>query len=79
MRWPRRFAACAMTPARPNASATKRRAGHESDIRQSRRDTGMFAKRDEYVMTEEEIAEYEKTEKEEQEQEKKKKQPQDRY
>ena len=54
------------------------RAGHESDIRQSRRDTGMFARRDEYVMTEEEIAEYEKTEKEEQEQRKKKKQPQDR-
>ena len=56
----------------------ERREGHESDIRQSRRDTGMFAKRDEYVMSEEEIAEYEKTEKEEQEQKKRKKQPQDR-
>jgi len=51
------------------------RAGHESAIRQGRRDTGMFAKRDEYVMTEEEIAEYERTEKEEREQ-RKKKQPQ---
>lgn len=54
------------------------RARHESDIRLSRRDTGMFARRDDYVMTEEEIAEYEKTEKEEQEQRKRKKQPQDR-
>jgi DNA-binding NtrC family response regulator len=54
------------------------RAGHESDIRQSGRDTGMFAKREAYVMTEEEIAEYEKTEKEEQEQKKRNKQPQDR-
>jgi DNA-binding NtrC family response regulator len=54
----------------------ERREGHESDTRQGRRDTGMFARRDEYVMTEEEIAEYEKTEKEGQEQ-KKKKQPQD--
>ena len=68
---------------RHDASAAERkrnetRAGHESAIRQGRRDTGMFAKRDEYVMTEEEIAEYEKTEKEEQEQRRKKKQPQDR-
>jgi DNA-binding NtrC family response regulator len=53
------------------------RAGHEIAIRQGRRDTGMFAKRDEYVMTEEEIAEYEKAEKEEQEK-RKKKQPQTR-
>ena len=53
------------------------RAGHESAIRQGRRDTGMFAKRDEYVMTEEEIAEYEKEEKEEQKK-KKKPQPQNR-
>ena len=53
------------------------RAGHESDVRQSHRDTGMFAKRDEYVMTEEEIAEYEREEKEEQEK-KKKPQPQNR-
>jgi DNA-binding NtrC family response regulator len=68
---------------RHDASAAERkrnetRAGHESAIRQGRRDTGMFAKRDEYVMTEEEIAEYEKAEKEEREQRKKKKQPQDR-
>jgi len=68
---------------RHDASAAERkrnetRAGHESAIRQGRRDTGMFAKRDEYVMTEEEIAEYEKTEKEEQEQRKMKKQPQSR-
>jgi DNA-binding NtrC family response regulator len=53
------------------------RAGHETAIRQGRRDTGMFARRDEYVMTEEEIAEYEKSEKEEQEK-RRKKQPQDR-
>ena len=68
---------------RHDASAAERkrnetRAGHESAIRQGRRDTGMFAKRDDYVMTEEEIAEYEKTEKEEQEQRKNKKQPQGR-
>jgi DNA-binding NtrC family response regulator len=68
---------------RHDASAAERkrketRAGHESAIRQGRRDTAMFAKRDDYVMTEEEIAEYEKAEKEEQEQKKKKKQPQDR-
>lgn len=56
----------------------ERRAGHESAVRQGRRDTGMFAKREDYVMTEEEIAEYEKAEKEEQEQKRKKKQPQDR-
>jgi DNA-binding NtrC family response regulator len=56
----------------------ERRAGHESDIRQGRRDTVMFAKRDEYVMTEEEIAEYEKIEQAEQEQKKKKKEPQER-
>jgi DNA-binding NtrC family response regulator len=54
------------------------RAGHESAVRQGRRDTGMFAKRDEYVMTEEEIAEFEKTEKEEQEMRRKKNLPQDR-
>jgi DNA-binding NtrC family response regulator len=68
---------------RHDATAAERkrqeqREGHESDIRQGRRDTGMFAKRDEYVMTEEEIADYEKTEKQEQEQRKRKKQPQDR-
>jgi DNA-binding NtrC family response regulator len=53
------------------------RAGHESAVRQGRRDTGMFAKRSDYVMTEEEIAEYEKSEKEEQEK-RKKPQPQNR-
>jgi hypothetical protein len=39
----------------------------------------MFAKRDEYVMTEEEIAEYEKSEKEERELKKKKNPLIDRY
>jgi DNA-binding NtrC family response regulator len=68
---------------RHDASAAERklkeqRAGHESDIRQGRRDTGMFAKRDEYVMTEEEIADYEKSEKTEREQKKRKKEPQQR-
>ncbi len=67
---------------RHDASAAERkrietRAGHESAIRQGRRHTGMFAKRDEYIMTEEEIAEYEKAEKEEREQSKKKQQPRD--
>ena len=41
--------------------------------------TNMFAKRDEYVMTEEEIAEYEKSEKEERELKKKKKPAEDRF
>jgi DNA-binding NtrC family response regulator len=54
------------------------RAGHESAIRQGRRDTVMFANRSEYVMTEEEIADYEKAEKEEQEMRRKKKIPQER-
>jgi len=54
---------------------TERRLGHTSDVRQGRRDTSMFASRSEYVMTEEEIADYEKTEEQER---KKKKQPQDR-
>jgi DNA-binding NarL/FixJ family response regulator len=53
----------------------ERRAGHESDIRQGRRDTGMFAKREDYVMTEEEIADYEKSEQAEREQKRKKKDP----
>ena len=62
---------------RHDASAAERkrkeqRKGRESDVRQGRRDTGMFAKRSDYVMTEEEIAEFEKSEKEQ----KKKKQPQ---
>jgi len=39
----------------------------------------MFAKRDAYVMTEEEIADFEKSEKEEREQKRKKKPQQDRY
>jgi DNA-binding NtrC family response regulator len=68
---------------RHDASAAERkrkeqRKGHESDVRQGRRDTGMFAKRSDYVMTEEEIAEFEKSEKEQQEQKKRKKQPEDR-
>lgn len=67
---------------RHDASASERkrkerREGHESDRRQNQRDTSMFAKRDEYVMTEEEIAEYEKAESEEQRR-RKKKEPQDR-
>jgi DNA-binding response OmpR family regulator len=52
------------------------RASRESDVQRGRRDTGMFAKRDEYVMTEEEIAEYERSEQETQSQ-RKKKRPQD--
>ncbi len=40
-----------------------------------RRETSMFADRDDYVMTEEEILEYERQEKEEEERKKKKKQP----
>ena len=69
---------------RHDASAAERkrkesRAGHETAIRQGRRDTGMFAKRGEYVMTEEEIAEYEKSEKEERELKNKKNLPQNRY
>jgi DNA-binding NtrC family response regulator len=55
------------------------RAGQESAVRQSHRDTSMFAKRDAYVMTEEEIADFEKSEKEEREQKRKKKPPEDRY
>jgi hypothetical protein len=67
---------------RHDASASERkrkerREGRESDHRQNQRDTSMFAKRDEYVMTEEEIAEYEKAESEEQKR-RKKKEPQDR-
>jgi DNA-binding response OmpR family regulator len=67
-----------------DASAAERkrdegRAGHESAVRQNHRETRMFARRDEYVMTEEEIAEYEKTEKEELEQKRKKEPQLDRY
>ena len=57
----------------------ERREGHESSRRQFRRDTNMFAKRDEYTMTEEEIAEYEKAESEERELKKKKKPEEHRY
>jgi DNA-binding response OmpR family regulator len=48
------------------------RAGRESGNAFAARNTNMFAKRDEYVMTEEEIAEFEKNEKEEREAKKKK-------
>ena len=57
----------------------ERREGHESSRRQFHRDTNMFAKRDEYSMTEEEIAEYEKAESEERELKKKKKPEEHRY
>jgi DNA-binding NtrC family response regulator len=65
-----------------DASETERkrkqnREGRESGLRQNIRDTGMFAGRDSYMMTEEEIAEYEKSEKEAQE--KKKKNPHPNY
>jgi DNA-binding NtrC family response regulator len=49
------------------------RAGRESGNAFAPRATNMFAKRDEYVMTEEEIAEYERTERETREAKKKKK------
>ena len=55
------------------------RAGRESGNAFAQRNTNMFAKRDEYVMTEEEIAEYEKSEKEEREGKKKKKPSENRY
>jgi DNA-binding response OmpR family regulator len=66
---------------RHDASASERkrkesRAGRESDLRKTGRDTGMFANRDSYVMTEEEIAEYEKSE---QEARQKKKKPNNPY
>jgi DNA-binding response OmpR family regulator len=54
----------------------EKRASRESDMQRGHRDTGMFAKREEYVMTEEEIAEYERSEQETRAQ-KKKKRPQD--
>jgi len=65
-----------------NLSERKRnegRQGRESGNAFAPRNTNMFAKRDEYVMTEEEIAEYEKSEKEEREAKKKKKQSEDRF
>ena len=62
---------------RHDASATERkrkesRQGRESGLRQTVRDTGMFANRDSYVMTEEEIADYEKSERLDQENKRKK-------
>jgi DNA-binding NtrC family response regulator len=65
-----------------NLSERKRkegREGRESGNALAQRNTNMFAKRDEYVMTEEEIADYEKTEKEERELKKKKNPQLDRY
>jgi len=55
------------------------RAGHQSDVRQGRRETSMFAKREEYSMSEEEMLEYEKSEKTEQELKNKKKPQFERY
>jgi DNA-binding response OmpR family regulator len=55
------------------------RAGRESGNAFAARNTNMFAKRDEYVMTEEEIAEFEKNEKEEREGKKKKNLDRERY
>ena len=65
-----------------NLSERKRkegRRGRESGSVFASRNTSMFAKREDYVMTEEEIADYEKTEKEESEQRKKKNPLQSRY
>jgi DNA-binding response OmpR family regulator len=55
------------------------REGREAGNAFAQRNTTMFAKRDEYSMTEEEIAEYEKNEKEEREMKSKKKPPESRY
>jgi DNA-binding response OmpR family regulator len=65
-----------------NLSERKRKEGRE--VRESgnvfaQRNTSMFAKRDAYVMTEEEIADYEKSEKEEREGKKTKKPLGNRY
>jgi DNA-binding NtrC family response regulator len=67
---------------RHDASASERRRlenrqGRESGLRKTVRDTGMFASREHYVMTEEEIADYEKSEREDQE--KKRKKPSSSY
>jgi DNA-binding NtrC family response regulator len=65
-----------------NLSERKRkegREGRESGNAFAQRNTNMFASRGEYVMTDEEIAEYEKSEKEERELKKKKKPSEDRY
>jgi DNA-binding response OmpR family regulator len=55
------------------------REGREAGNALAQRNTSMFAKRDEYIMTEEEIAEYEKTEEKERELKKKKDPPAERY
>jgi DNA-binding response OmpR family regulator len=55
------------------------RQGRESGNAMAPRNTSMFAKRDEYVMTEEEIADYEKSEKEERDRKKKKNPSLDRH
>jgi DNA-binding response OmpR family regulator len=55
------------------------REGRESGNAFAQRNTNMFARRDEYVMTEEEIAEYEKSEKEARELKKKKNPEPNRY
>jgi DNA-binding response OmpR family regulator len=55
------------------------RAGHQSGRRTQSRQTSMFANRGEYVMTEEEIAEYERTEQRELAQKRKKKLNSDRF
>jgi len=55
------------------------REGRESGNAFAQRNTNMFARRDEYVMTEEEIAEFEKNEKEQRELKKKKNPETDRF
>lgn len=55
------------------------REGRESGNVMAQRNTNMFAGREEYVMTEEEIAEYEKSERQERELKKKKNPQLDRY
>jgi hypothetical protein len=55
------------------------REGREAGNAFAQRNTNMFAKRDEYTMTEEEIAEYEKAEKEELEMKRKKNPTENRY
>jgi DNA-binding NtrC family response regulator len=65
-----------------NLSERKRkegREGRETGNAFAQRNTNMFAKRDEYVMTEEEIADFEKSEKEERELKKKKKPWEERF
>jgi DNA-binding NtrC family response regulator len=69
---------------RHDASLSERKRKEGREVRESgnvfaQRNTNMFAKRDAYVMTEEEIAEYEKSEKEEREGKKNKKPLANRY